>query len=187
MSHSSILNWPEQFERTDPHKRDTGNQFSANFRQTQREFRREIDRLGAQEWHIDHITGSGGDPGVVVRWRKDGVDHAVACDAYSSKRANLRACYLWFRETRKAGDRPVKTGQDQMAAAALPGETHDGTVVGSKPDHEILGVGRNADPEVVKRTARGLMAKYHPDSGSDPDEEMFKQVTRAKTRMLGEE
>lgn len=186
MSESTLLNWPEQFERTPPEERERGSKFSASFSQTKVEVRAEMRRYDAEEWFIDHVTGSGGDPGVVVRWKKDGIEHAVACDAYSIKRSNLRACYLWFRETRKAGDRPVKTGQDQMAAAQLPGETADGVVVGHEPPHEVLGVGRNADPEVVKRTARGLKAKYHPDNGSQPDAEMFKKVTRAEEAMLGD-
>lgn len=180
------LRWPRELgDRTPPGERKSGAQFRASYNQTRTELSDEFDRLGADHYSIDTHTGSDRDPGVVVRWTMDGTDHAVACDAYSSKKANLRACYRWVMETRRAGDRPVVHGGSRFAAAALPPGTGEESGVARNEDpHEVLGVAHGADPDVVKAAKRRLAAKHHPDSGEDPDEERFKAVNRAAEAVL---
>ncbi len=49
-----------------------------------------------------------------------------------------------------------------------------------KDYYEILGVGRDASAEEIKRAYRKLARKYHPDVSSEPDaEERFKEVNEA--------
>ena len=42
---------------------------------------------------------------------------------------------------------------------------------------DVLGVARNADPELVKHTYKQLRSRYHPDNGGDPDK--FNAVLKA--------
>jgi len=53
--------------------------------------------------------------------------------------------------------------------------------LGEKRDYyEVLGVGRNASQEEIKRAFRRLAFKYHPDRNKDPDaEEKFKEISEA--------
>jgi hypothetical protein len=179
------LDWPAGWDRTPESEREDGNKFSAGFRRSKKELRDELERLGAEDWRLDDVTGGGGDPGVVLRWTLDGSEHAAACDAYTTKAANLRATYLWLRETRMRNERPVRTGNDGFAAARLPSGEEDGAVVGREPPHEVLNVRPDAPDAVVKGAARSLKAEHHPDNGGDKGE--FKRVTRAERAMLGEE
>ncbi len=179
------LNWPAGWDRTPEDEREPTSKFSVNFSGTRRELRKEMKRLGAEDWRLDDVTGSGGDPGVVVRWTLDGAEHVAACDAYTTKAANLRATFLWLKETRKRNDRPVKTGNDGFAAARLPSGEESGAVVGREPPHEVLGVSPDAPDAVVKGAARSLKSEHHPDNGGSESE--FKRVTRAESAMLGEE
>lgn len=47
--------------------------------------------------------------------------------------------------------------------------------------YEVLGVGRDADPDAIKKAYRKLALKYHPDrnGGSEEAEEKFKEATEA--------
>ena len=190
--HAHGLDWPTGFERTAPENRESTSKFSTGFRATQRDLKQEMERLEADHWRLDDVTGSGGEPGVVVRWTVDGVDHAVACDAYDTKSANLRSAYLWIQETRKRGDRPVMTGRDEFAAAQLPpGDGEEAIVAGAvddQPDrepHEILGVAADAPEPVVKGAFRELAKEGHGDQG-DSDEYDVQELKRARDAMLGE-
>lgn len=181
------LDWPTEFERTPARKRIPGSKFRVNWGQTKQEIRGEMKRLEADEWRLDHETGSGGDPGVVVRWRKNDDEYAVGCDKYKGKAANARAVYLWIRETRKRGDRPVRTGAEEFAAARLPPGEEDAIVAddGSmEAPHEVLGVAPDAPTNVVKAAARRLSADVHPDQGEGGDVEQYHRIQRAKRSML---
>lgn len=179
------LDWPNRFDRTPPGQRENTTKFKVSFSRTKRELRQEMERLGVDMWGMDDETGSGGDPGVVVRWTKDNVDYAVACDAYTSKKDNLREAYLWIKETRMRSDRPVETGQDDFAAAQLPpGDPEREMVVGRQPPHEILGVAPDADPDAAEAAAKRLQRKYHPDTGEEPNREKFQRVTKARKRLV---
>lgn len=186
MSNSRILNWPKELERTPEIDRTAANKFNTNFNRTQADIRTEMERMGVDEWRFDHVSGSGGDPGVVVRWRNEGRDYAVACDAYKFKKSNARALYLWIKETRMREKRPVATAQDAFAAAALPpADEADVIEAPSKQPHEVLGVAPDAPDEVIEAAARSLKKKFHPDS-DDGDAEKFSDVNKAERLMLGQ-
>lgn len=182
-----MLNWPGELgDRTPDGRRERTSKFSVGWDRTQSQLRKLLDgRMDVEMWGLDDDKSSRNDPGVVIRWTKDGTDFAIACDRYTAKRDNLRECYLWLKETQVRGDRPVVHGGSHFAAAALPpGNEADARVSPHRPPHEVLGVAPDADSDVVKAVARRLKAKHHPDSGEEPDDQLFKQVNKAAEAML---
>jgi hypothetical protein len=191
------IDWPTGFERTAPSERSRTSKFQASIGQTTKSIAGELGRMDVDEWRAS--TGSGGaytksnglpksranpeDPGFVLRWTKDGEQFAVACDAYTSPRDNVRAVYLWLQETRMRGQRPVVTGSSQFAAARLPpGDEDAEAVVAREPPHEVLGVAADAPESVVRAAAKQLKKEHHPDQGGDVDE--FKRVVRAEEALI---
>ena len=197
------LDWPAGFDRTDEVRQTPNNRFEIPLSEAFDELETELDRLGV-ETDTDGATGfrysfdapqrqtdqrpyaraNPDDPGFVLRWTMDGNDYAVACDRYSRLRDNVRTVGLYIREKRRMEQRPVETGQSEFANARLPSGNEFDAVVAREPPHEVLGVARNADPEVVHGAARQLKKKYHPDAGGD--EERFKRVVEAEEAMLDE-
>ena len=182
------LDWPVWADPTPPEDREHTRKFDTKQRQTERELQQEMERMEVAAYHLGKATGRGGFPGVVARWQKDGREYAVCCDHYDHRSNNLRALYLWISETRKAGDRPVRTGQDQMAAAALPGETASGAAVAA-PDperepHEVLEVAADASTPVVKAAYRQKSKEAHGDQGGSTA--AMKRLNAAKEAMLDE-
>jgi hypothetical protein len=180
------LDWPVWAEPTPDRERERGTKFDTGQPQTERQLQTEMDRMEVSTYHLGKSTGSGGWPGVVARWRKHGQEYAVCCDKYRARSDNLRAIYLWVRETRLAGDRPVRTGQDQLAAAALPGET--ATAVGARDDdrepHEVLEVAPDASEPVVTAAYRQKAKDAHGDAGGSTAE--MKRLNAAKEALLDE-
>jgi hypothetical protein len=181
------LDWPVWADPTPKAQRENTHKFDSTQRQTERALQKEMERMNAATYHLGKTTGSGSFPGVVARWGKDGQEYAVCCDKYSVRADNLRAVYLWVHETRLAGDRPVRTGQDQMAAAALPGETASGAAVAAPdPDrepHEVLEVQPDASTAVVKAAYRQKSKEAHGDQGGST--QAMKQLNAAKDAMMG--
>lgn len=182
---SSLLNWPDGIERTPAGERTNCSKFDTSLRRTRSDLKDEMSRMDVDEWRVEEVGGSSGDPGVVVRWRDDDDEYAAACDAYTTKTANLRASYLWIHETRMREKRPVATAADSFAAARLPsGEDGDGeAVVGQMPDHEILGVSPQASDAAIEDAYRERASETHPDSGGNAAE--FKRVKAAYERLVG--
>lgn len=181
MSYSkSAIDWPQELDRTPEDDRESTSKFSVNFQKTERQLRKEMDRMDVDEWRVSHVSGSHGDPGVVLRWTQNDVPYAVGCDNYTAKRDNLRTVYLWVEETRKRSDRPVVTGDTDFAAARLmpPGEDAEP----KKPPHEVLGVAPDASDAVIEAAARARRGETHPDQGEDGEE--FLRVNRAEEEML---
>lgn len=182
---SSLLNWPDGMERTPPAERETGQKFSKSFSATQSELGREFDRMEVDEWRLDDVTGSGGDPGVVLRWKKDGNEYAVACDAYNTKSANLRSAYLYINETRMREKRPVETVEDAFAAARLPsGDGADAIAATDEAAHEILDVPRDATDAEAKAAYREQVPDAHPDGDGSSAE--FQRLKAALEKFTGE-
>lgn len=180
------LRWIKGVERTPPEERERTSKFSTNFRTSKRQVAKQFELMGVDAFYIDHITGSAGDSGIVIRWEKNDQEYAVACDAYTTKSANLREAYLWLKETRKRNDRNVTTAADEMAAAALPpGDEDAESVVVSRPPHEVLGVDRNEDREaVIKAAYQERIKETHADQGGNGDPEEIQRIQQAKEEML---
>lgn len=165
---------------------------------TTSEIEKEMERIGADNWRAS--TASGGaytkssglpkynanpdDPSFVLRWQEGEEKFAVACDAYTSLSANVRAVYLWVNETRMRAQRKVVTGESEFAAARLPSGDDDDAVVVQQPPHEVLDVAPDASDEVVAAAKRAKMKTVHPDQGGSVEEKM--RVERAAERLLSE-
>jgi len=195
----SALDWPTGFDRTDPSDRERNNRYEASLRDSIDDLDAELDRLGVDDWRLStdashqkrnpkypYADASPEDPSAVVRWTMDGDQYAVACDAYSRLRDNIRTLYLYIREKRKMEQRPVETGESEFANARLPpGEESDDSmsVVATRPPaYEVLGVERDADPEEVREAFRREVQRAHPDHGGSEAE--FRRVKDAKESML---
>lgn len=195
MSNASSIDWPAGWERTPAGERTAARKFQATLASTTAALETELDRLDPEQWRVS--TASGGahtkatglpkhsanpeDPGMVVRWRNDGEQFAVACDAYTRLQDNARAVYLWVHETRMRGQRPVRTGDSQFAAARLPSPDEEPAVT-EAPPHDVLGVAPDAPPGVVRAAARAQIKETHPDQGGTREE--LARVQRAKAAML---
>lgn len=193
------VDWVPGLERTSPRERERTSKFSVTFAAALSEIETELeDRVDADDWRVStaapHRKSDGrpyadanpDDPGVVIRWSKDGEQYAVACDEYTDWRDNCRAIGLYVREKRKMSNRPVTTGQDEFATARLPSGDDDAIVVAgpgeeTQAPHEVLGVDPDAPAEAVKGAARQLKKKHHPDRGGDRDE--YKRVLEAERKM----
>lgn len=172
------LDWPTGWERTPERERTKAQKFKASLGSTTKSLEGELDRMDVDEWRVSignqHTKSNGmprhnanpDDPGFVLRWSKDSEQFAVACDSYSRLRDNVRAVYLWVHETRMRGQRPVKTGSAEFAAARLPSGDDDAVIAADPPAHEVLGVARDAPDTVVKGAARELTKAHHPDHGA---------------------
>lgn len=182
----SMLNWPSGFDRTPEHERESGSKFDVGYRQTKSELKNEMDLLGADEWRLDEVSGRQ-DPGVVLRWMKHDQEHAVACDHYAAKKANLRCVYLWVNETRMRSQRPVEHAEDEFAAARLPpGDEADDVVVAGAANgelpHEVLEVAPDAPEDVVEAAYRAKAQDAHADQGGST--ERMTRLNKAKERIL---
>jgi hypothetical protein len=190
------LDWPQGWDRTPAAERERTSKFSASRGDTTEALATEMERMDVDRWRAE--TGSGSshtksnglpkysanpnDPGFVLRWTKEGTDHAVACDAYASLDANLRCVYLWVKQTRITGERPVRTGSDQFAAAQLPSGEGEDAITTRPPPHEVLEVSPEASPGVVQAAYRERVKEAHPDQGGSQQE--MKLVQWAREQML---
>lgn len=179
---ASVLDWPPNLERTDPAQRVPANKFSTGYNQTRSELDHCLTKMmSVDSWRLSDVSG-GSDPGVVVRWSNDGEDFAVACDAYTKKRDNLREIYLWLEETRKRSERNVSTADVDFAAARLmPPDTDDEQ---RPPPHEILEVAPDASPGVIRAVYREKIKETHADVGGSTAD--TKDLNWAKEQMLDE-
>lgn len=193
---SGGIRWIEGQPRTPPSEREYTSKFDASVANTVSDIKRELDRMGVDDYtpHIGngHTKSDGfplhnanpDDPGFSLFWSKDGNTRAVACDHYTTLAANLRCVYLWIKETRMSGNRPVTTGRGAFAAAALPGETED-PVSGSMTEAEardVLNVTRGMPTAALEKVAQEQIKKAHPDHGGG--EERLKKVRRAREVLL---
>jgi len=192
------IDWPAFLDRTEPHRRERTSKFKVPISQAISDVEAElVDRLGVDDWRLStaaphrkkdglpYADAKPDDPGAVVRWTNDTEQYAVACDHYTSMRANIRAIGLYVREKRKMSDRPIQTGQGEFATAQLPsGEEEDAIVAtGGKEPHELLGVAPDAEPAVVRGAFRELVKQAHGDVGGRDDLDVD-ELKRARDALL---
>ncbi|MFC4550094.1 MULTISPECIES: J domain-containing protein [Halorussus] len=192
------LDWPAGFDRTNPADRTRNNRYEATLRDSIDDLEAELGRVGVDDWRLStaarhqkrnpkypYADANPSDPSAVVRWSMDGAQYAVACDAYSRLRDNVRTLYLYVREKRKMEQRPVVTGESEFANARLPpGDSEADAVVARRPPHELLDVAPDAAEDVVKAAARQKLKEHHPDRGGD--REAFQRVQEAREAMLSD-
>jgi DnaJ-domain-containing protein 1 len=188
------LDWPSGWDRTPAGERTRNRNFQATVADTTAAIETEIERLDVDDWRASianqHTKSTGlplhnaspDDPGFVLRWVDDGEEFAVACDAYSRLRDNVRTVYLWVHETRMRGQRPVTTGDSEFAAARLPSGEDGDAIVGHEPPHEVLDVDPGASASTVRAAFRTAVKTAHPDQGGS--EAQLKRVKRARDALL---
>lgn len=190
------IDWPHWLDRTPPTDRVRTSKFKVTEHEAIRDIEQEVvKRLGVDDWRLStaaphrkkdgrpYSNANPEDPGVVVRWSKDGEQFAVACDHYTNLRDNLRAIGLYIREKRKMENRPVATGASEFSNLRLP--AGDGDVVDPPtPPHEVLGVAADENREfVIKGAFKELLTDVHPDHGGSSEE--LQEAKRARDSMLG--
>jgi DnaJ-domain-containing protein 1 len=192
----SDLSWPAGFDRTPASERTRNKKFQASLASTTSAIETEMDRLDPEEWRAEignqHTKSNGlplhnaspDDSGFVLRWTEDDEQFAVACDAYTRLRDNVRAVYLWVHETRMRSQRPVETGESEFAAARLPHPDDVDPVAGAPPPHVELGVTPDADEAVIRAAYKERVKQAHPDNGGSRAE--FERVQRAREVLLDE-
>jgi len=195
---ASYLDWPAEFERTPADERTS---YPGGFRVTRSQaFENILDELATWDGVTDVQLDSGAehqqrnpnkpyanssfeDPGVVVRFNKDGEDMAAACDRWNSPRDNAQDLYHYLHETRMQEQRGTVTAESEYEKLRLPSGDEDATVA-EPPAHRVLGVEPDASPAEVKAAYRERLKEVHPDHGGS--EEAFKRVQRAKEAILDE-
>lgn len=199
------IDWPAWAGRTAPGEREETPKYSVTETEAFDRLEAELlDRVGADDWRLStaaaHRKGDGmpyadanpDDPGVVVRWQRDGAEYCVACDRYTTVRDNARTIGLYVEEKRKMSNRPVRTGQDEFATARLPpGEGEGSTVAATdeEPDqapHELLGVAPDAPDPVVEGAFRELAKEGHGDQGGRAEYDVS-ELKQARDAMLGDD
>lgn len=192
----SHIDWPAEFERTDPSDREP---YSGGFRVTRSTaFQNVLDELrgwdGVTDVQLDsgaehqkrnpnkpYANASYDDPGVVVRFTKDGEEMAAACDRWDNPRDNAQDLYHYLHETRMQELRGTVTAESEYEKLRLPSGDEDATVA-EPPAHRVLGVDRDASEAEVRDAYRERLSDCHPDQGGS--QEAFKRLQRARERML---
>lgn len=191
----SDLDWPAEFERTDPSDRTA---YSGGFTVTRsRAFGNVLDELSTWDGVTDVQLDSGAehtkqnpnkpyanasfdDPGVVVRFQKGGEDMAAACDRWDNPRDNAQDLAKYLNETRMQEQRGTVTGQSEYDKLRLP--SGDDSTAADPPAHVVLGVDPDADEGEVKEAFRERAKETHSDTGGSA--EQFKRVKRAKEKLI---
>jgi len=200
----SELDWPDGFERTAPSDREP---YPHGFRVTRSQafdnILDELRKMDARDVQLDtdaehqqrnpnkpYANATFDDPGVVVRFERDGQQYAVPCDRWDNPRDNAQAIARYLDAKRALERYGVETVESEFSTQRLPpGDSErDAVVVGDgvdQPDpHEVLEVSPDASEAVVEAAARQKLAEAHPDQGGDY--EQFQRVKSAKASLLSE-
>jgi hypothetical protein len=197
-SDTEHIDWPAEFERTDPSDREA---YSGGFRVTRATaFQNVLDELATWQGVTDVQLDSGAehqkqnpnkpyanasydDPGIVVYFQKDGKDMAAACDRWDNLRDNAQDLYHYLHETRMQEQRGTVTAESEYEKLRLPSGDGDATA-SDPPPHVVLGVDRDASEEKVQQAFRERAKETHADTGGDTG--AFKRVKRAREAMFDE-
>jgi len=192
----SDLDWPAEFDRTPPEDREA---YSGGFRVTRSTaFQNVLDELATWDGVTDVQLDSGAehqkrnpnkayanssfdDPGVAVRFTKDGEEMAAACDRWDNPRDNAQDLYHYLHETRMQEQRGTVTAESEYEKLRLPSGEEDATAA-DPPPHAVLGVDSDASAEEVRAAFRERAKETHADAGGSS--EAFKRVKRAKEELL---
>lgn len=187
------LNWPESWKRTPPQRRKRSRYHTAPA-QARSNLLGAVRLLGGDGVCLssDLPVGRNGqtkvlekppeDPGVAITWVRNGRIEVMACDRWQNPWENMQALYHAIEGLRSM----ERSGATQVVEQAF--QAFRLPVGGALGWRDVLGVEREmrVSPDYVRRLARSLMAKYHPDNQETGDEEQFKQVQSAVNQALKE-
>lgn len=190
----SHLDWPAEFERTDPDDRKPcPNGFRVARSVAFTNILNELQTWGVTDVQLDsgaehqsqnpnkpYANSSFDDPGVVVRFTKDGEEMAAACDCWDNPRDNAQDLYYYLHETRMQEQRGTVTAQSEYEKLRLP--NGEDSITAEPPAHKVLGVARDASQDEIQAAYRERVKETHPEKGGTT--EAFKRVQRAKDNLL---
>jgi hypothetical protein len=177
------LDWPGEFERTDPSDRTA---YPGGFRVTRSTaFQNVLEELQTWDGVTDVQLDSGAehqqrnpnkpyanslfeDPGVVVWFNKDGEDMAAACDRWGSPRDNAQDLYHYLHETRMQEQRGTVTAESEYQKLRLPSGDEE-TVAAAPAAHDVLGVDRDATQAEIRAAYKDRLKEVHPDQGGSAE------------------
>lgn len=199
----SNLDWPDEFDRTPPEDREPyPHGFEVSRSEAFDSILAELRKIDATNVQLDtgaehqkrnpnkpYADSSFDDPGVVVRFERDGEQYAMPMDKWDNPRDNARAIALTLGAKRALTRYGVETIESEFSRNQLPPADEDETVYAAPPPdedapHEVLGVAPDASDPVIRGAARSLKAENHPDNGGD--REAFQRVVEAEEAMLNE-
>jgi len=193
---SEHIDWPAEFDRTLPEDRES---YPGGFRVTRSTaFQNVLDELATWDGVTDVQLDSGSehqkrnpnkpyaraafdDPGVVVRFTKDGEQMAAACDRWDNPRDNAQDLYHSLNETRMQEQRGTVTAESEYEKLRLPSGEEDATVADPAP-YRVLGIEPDASGSEIRKAFRERAKETHADAGGSS--EAFKRVKRAKEELL---
>ena len=124
-------------------------------------------------------------PGVTVRYLRNGQWQQIACYAFPTRAKNLRQCFLLLERLRIAEQQGVQyqgltfTKDIAMASTEASGASKKEELLDAL---DTLGVSPDDPIELIKRVYANKSQFYHPDKGGDP--EKFKRLDKAYKLIL---
>lgn len=191
---SNDIDWPDALERTPADAREG---YPGGFRVTRTKaitnILNELERWdGVTDVQLEtaanhtkknpnrpYANATPDDPGVLVRFVKDGEDMAAGCDQWDNLRDNSQDLYHYLHETRMQEQRGAVTAESEYSKLRLP----SGNPHAVADPYNVLGVDRDADEETIANRARERLKETHPDRGGDVDE--FQRVKQAREELVG--
>jgi hypothetical protein len=173
------LTWPQSQPRT-PASQRVQARFRVEIADTINDLLAELDLLTTRHLVISSFvpckrdglpyanSPEPSDPGVAVYFDRRVGDtwkpFVIACDHYTKFRWNLRAIVMTVEALRTIARHGASSMLEQAFTgfAALPPATN-----GAKPWWEVLGVGENAPPDIIRSAWLKLVQIHHPDTGGD--------------------
>lgn len=182
---ASPLDWPEGWKRTPPQRREAGRFTPAPFHIQCKLVLEEIRLLGGAHTKLstnlrlrrDELPYANQknpeDPGVAVWFVLDGKTKVIACDAFRTIEANLRAIEKSVGALRGLD----RWGCSTILDRAMKGMEED--LLPAPPEWwDVLGVPHDASPMEIRSARIALSKRYHPDTGSG-DTEKMKRINAA--------
>lgn len=130
---------------------------------------RELSQIGASDVVVQ--TNKRGDPAVVLTFKRKGVSHTFACDAFDRWQDNLRGITLGLEGLRRLERYGiVQSGEQYRGWQALPSSTTPALSTEAAADVIAKRAGWRSDVvlrdrEHAKNAVRAARAKTHPDAG----------------------
>lgn len=106
----SSVEWPPNFDRRSSSERTRNNNYDVTLARAFDDLEAELERLGVDDYRYSfdarerkrdgrpYSRANPDDPSFVLRWSMGGDQYAVACDAYTRLRDNVRTVGLYVRE-----------------------------------------------------------------------------------------
>lgn len=190
MTEAYPLQWPVGRPRTPYSEKKWGNLNKMPSNRIRQLLTSELRKMGVTDYVIssnvvNRLDGTPyakqpkiDDTGVVLYFTRKGQEIAIACEAWHSLEANLRAIGLTIEAIRGM----ERWGTEEMVDRAFTGfaalpESVIVTPYTSRPWYEVLEVLPTASPESIKAAYKHKLRQTHPDTGGDVD--AFNEVQKA--------